>query len=38
VTFAHGDHAFVAALACAACGEQVDADDLEPPGTSVRRT
>ena len=29
-TFVHGDHDFVAALACGACGEQVAAADLAP--------
>ena len=29
-TFLHGDHEFVAALACGACGEHVAAADLEP--------
>ena len=33
-TFLHGDHEFVAALACGACGEHVAAGDLEPGRSS----
>ena len=31
----HGDHDFVAALACGACGERVAAADIEPRGPAV---
>jgi DNA-binding HxlR family transcriptional regulator len=34
-TFEHGDHDFVAALACGACGERVAAADIEPRGPAV---